>query len=118
MSHENQENRLQVTRRQDGVIVVEGALNQRNAEAFQSALESLNLEPNGEIVLAMFGFDVDDGIGVVTAINALRDLLKRASKLKLIGAPQILCHNLYRVGMLELGHAVELIDMREDEPYG
>jgi hypothetical protein len=118
MSNENQESRLQVTQRPDGAIVVEGALNQHNAEAFQSALESLNLEPNGEIVLAMFGFDIDDGLGVVTAINALRDLLKRASKLKLIGAPQILCHNLYRVGMLELGKAIELIEMREDEAYG
>lgn len=109
---------MQITQRQDGVIVVEGELNHRNAEVFQSALDSLNIEPNGEIVFVMFGFDVDDGIAVVTAINALRDLLKRVSKVKLIGAPQILCHNIYRVGMLETGNDIELIDMREDEPYG
>ncbi len=107
-----------INQRSDGVIVVEGELNHRNVEAFQNALENLTLEPGGEIVFAMSGFDVDDGIAVVTAINALRDLLERVSRLKLLCAPQILCHNFYRLGMLETGGAIELIDMREDEPYG
>lgn len=118
MAPESRESTLQITQRGDGAIVVKGELNYLNAEAFQSALDSLPAEPTGEIVFVMFDFDVDDGIAVVTTINALRDLLKRASKLTLIGAPQILCHNIYRVGMLETGKAIELIDMREDEPYG
>jgi hypothetical protein len=118
MPDEDQEEILKIRQQSDGVIVVEGELNQRNVEAFQSALDGLTLMSGGEIVFVMFGFDVDDGIAVVTAINAFRELLKRVSRLKLIGAPQLLCHNIYRVGMLETGDAVELIDMREDEPYG
>ena len=118
MSNENQEGALQIVRRSDGAIVIEGELNHHNAERFQGALDSLKFEPNSEIVMDLFGFDVDDGLAVVMAINALRDLLKRIRKLTLIGAPQILCHNLYRVGLLDSNNAIELIDMREDEPYG
>jgi anti-anti-sigma regulatory factor len=118
MLYENQESTLQLSRRSDGAIVIEGELDHRNAVDFQGTLESLKVEPNSEIVLELFGFDVEDGIAVVTAINALRDLLKRVSKLTLIGAPQMLCHNLYRVGLLESTSAIELLAMREDEPYG
>jgi anti-anti-sigma regulatory factor len=102
----------------DDLITIEGELNQDNAEAFQQSLESLNIEPDSTIVIDLFDFDVDDGVSVVTAINALRDLLKRVGRVQLIGAPQILCHNIYRVGLLESNTAIELIDMREDEPYG
>jgi anti-anti-sigma regulatory factor len=118
VSNENQQSELQYTKRRDGVIVIEGELNHLNATAFQQALESFNVEPGSPIVLDMFGFDIDDGVSVAIAVNALRDLLKRASKIQLTGAPQILCHNLYRVGLLESNTAIELIDMREDEPYG
>lgn len=99
-------------------MVIEGELDHRNAERFQDALELLRVEPNSKLVFDLFGFDVEDGVGVATAINALRDLLKRVSKLTLIGAPQMLCHNLYRVGLLESSGAIELLAMREDEPYG
>jgi anti-anti-sigma regulatory factor len=99
-------------------MVIEGELNHRNAEVFEQALKSLEVEANGRLVLVMSGFDVDDGIGVATAINGLRDLLKRVDRLQLTGAPQILCHNLYRVGLLDANTKIELLDMRQDEPYG
>jgi anti-anti-sigma regulatory factor len=118
VSNENPQSGLQFSRRQDGAVVIEGELNFGNAEAFEQALTSLNVEANGRLVLDMSGFDVDDGIGVATAINGLRDLLKRVDRLQLTGAPQILAHNLYRVGLLESNSAIELIDMRQDEPYG
>ena len=118
MSREYQQSDWQFTQRDDGAIAIEGELNQFNAESFQAALQSLDVEQNGKMVFDMFGFDVEDGVGVAIAINALRDLLKRVGKLQLLGAPQILCHNLYRVGLLDAHSAIELIDMREDEPYG
>lgn len=118
MANEKQQNDLTITRRNDGAIVIEGELNHLNAEAFQGAVELLRVETGSVIVLDMFAFDVDDGVAIATTINALRDLLKRVKKLKLLGASQILCHNLYRVGMLESNDAIELLEMREDEPYG
>ena len=51
-------------------------------------------------------------------VNALRALRRRCRRLVLVHAPQILAHNLYRVGMLDGEDAVELEAMREDEPYG
>jgi anti-anti-sigma regulatory factor len=117
MPDENHENALQISSRSDGAMVMEGVLSQRNAEDFQSALDSLSVEANGEMTFDLFGFDVEDGVAVATFINALRDLLKRVGRVKLIGAPQILCHNLYRVGLLESNSAIELVAMREDEPY-
>ena len=116
MSNENQQSELQYTKRNDGTIVVEGELNQQNTGTFQQTLELLNIEQDSKIVIDMFGFDVEDGVSVAIAVNALRDLLKRVRQLQLIGAPQILCHNLYRVGLLGPNTAIELIDMREDEP--
>lgn len=118
MPSENQQNKLHFIKREDGAIVIDGEMNQNNAEAFQQTLESLNIEPDSTIVIDMFGFDVDDGVSVAIAINTLRDLLKRVKKVQVIGAPQILGHNIYRVGLLESNTAIELIDMREDEPYG
>jgi hypothetical protein len=102
----------------DDLIIIEGELNHLNAEAFLRSVELLNIEQDSEIVIDMFGFDVEDGVSVATAVNALRDLLKHVSRLQLIGAPQIFCHNLYRVGLLGPNSVIELIDMREDEPYG
>jgi anti-anti-sigma regulatory factor len=118
VSSENPPNELQFTRREAGAIAIEGELTHVNAEAFEKALTTLDVEANGRLVLDMFGFDIDDGVGVATAINALRDLLKRVGRLQLTGAPQILCHNLYRVGLLDANTTIELIDMRQDEPYG
>jgi anti-anti-sigma regulatory factor len=118
LSPENQQNELQFSRREDGAIVIEGELNSGNAEAFEKTMNSLAVESDGKLVLQMFGFDIVDGVGVATAINGLRDLLKRVDRLRLTGAPQILCHNLYRVGLLDAGSRIELIDMRQDEPYG
>jgi hypothetical protein len=115
---ENHQNEMQFTIGADGALVIEGELNHGNADAFEKALETLNVEPNGVLVLDMFGFDIDDGVGVATAINGLRNLLKRVGGLQLRGAPQILCHNLYRVGLLEANTMIELLDMRQDEPYG
>jgi anti-anti-sigma regulatory factor len=118
VSKEEQQNEWRFTKRQDGAIIIEGDLNHENAEAFRQALGLLKAEPDSKTVLDMSGFDVDDGIGVAIAINALRDLLERAGWVQLIGAPQILGHNLYRVGLMGANTTIELIDMREDEPYG
>jgi hypothetical protein len=118
VSNEYQQSELQYTQRDDGTIIIEGELSQGNAAAFQQTLASLNVKPDSKLAFDMFGFDVEDGVSVAIAVNALRDLLKRVSRLQLIGAPQILCHNIYRVGLLGSNTTIELTDMREDEPYG
>jgi anti-anti-sigma regulatory factor len=100
----------------DAAIGIEGELCEANAAAFEAAVATLKVNPEA-VALDMLEFDVEDGIAIATAINAIRQLLSQSKKLKLIAAPQILCHNLYRVGLLELGTRIELVAMREDEPY-
>ena len=70
------------------------------------------------VILDLHGLDIEDGVALATCINSLRELRARTSGLVLRGAPQMLGHNLYRTGMLEGPRAVELIEMRLDEPSG
>lgn len=62
-------------------------------------------------------FDIEDGVAATHAVNAVRLLRSRVSLLQIVGAPQVLAHNLYRTGLLAQG-GIELIAMREDEAYG
>ena len=71
-----------------------------------------------EVLIELYEFDILDGVAATAAVNAVRVLLERCGKVTLIGAPQILAHNLYRVGMLADDGPIRLLDMREDEAYG
>jgi ABC-type transporter Mla MlaB component len=107
---------INIIQHSDAAIGIEGELNQTNAAVFEQQIAALKI--NADVVaLDLIEFDVGDGIAIATAINAIRHLLTQTKKLKLIAAPQILCHNIYRVGLLESGARIELVAMREDEPY-
>jgi|SRR5689334_2760752 len=96
---------------------IEGDLTASNAEAFAGCLLALDPDARGEIRLDLRALDIDDGAALAVAVNVLRQLCERTAKLILIGAPQMLCHNLYRIGLLG-GNHLELVDMRQDEPAG
>ncbi|HKP12299.1 MAG TPA: STAS domain-containing protein [Blastocatellia bacterium] len=94
----------------------EGDVTADNAGEFARQLLALGADAGGEIRLDLRGLDIDDGVAIAVIVNALRQLSSRAAKLILVAAPQMLCHNLYRIGLL--GGRIELVDMREDEPAG
>ncbi|HYP29914.1 MAG TPA: STAS domain-containing protein [Blastocatellia bacterium] len=97
---------------------LEGDLSEANAPEFESLLSSLEVDGRAAFALDLSGLDIGDGVAAATAVSCLRMLRARAGRLTLSGAPQILGHNLYRVGLLEGAGAIELIDMRLDEPSG
>ena len=99
-------------------ILVEGDLREQNASDFESRVRTLVVDPGGSLILDLRGLDIEDGIALATCINSLRELRARVNVLVLRGAPQMLGHNLYRTGMLEGPGAVEMVDMRLDEPSG
>lgn len=107
-----------VEREGDEIVIVEGDLNADNAAQFERRLRALNAESNRAVKLDLSGLDIDDGVALATALNSLRELRGRSARIILVGAPQMLGHNLYRVGLLDGAGAVELIDMRLDEPTG
>ncbi|HKP85362.1 MAG TPA: STAS domain-containing protein [Blastocatellia bacterium] len=106
-----------IERRPGGGIVIEGELTESNAEEFERQIKALTSEARREITIDLYGLDIDDGVALATAINSLRLLRARAARIVLEGAPQMLGHNLYRVGLLG-DDRIELIDMRKDEPGG
>jgi anti-anti-sigma factor len=98
-----------------GTLVVEGDLEADSAGQFESLIAGVETRPTAEVVLDLSGLDIDDGFALATVVNSLRGLRRRAGRLILRGAPQILGHNLYRAGLLG---EIELVDMRKDEPGG
>ena len=110
---------LQVIERGPGEsVMIEGELTEANAKEFEQRMSLLVADSNSEVTLELYGLDIDDGVALATAINSLRQLRARAARIILKGAPQMLCHNLYRIGLLDNSGAIELVDMRLDEPSG
>ena len=117
----NAENNLSAVRfaaADEGSISLVGDLNEQNASAFSAEATKLAVGARRSITLNLCSFDIDDGVALATCINVLRDLRAMVHKLVLRGAPQMLGHNLYRAGMLDGSRAIELVDMRLDEPSG
>ena len=109
-------NGLNLLRPPERPASIEGDLTAANAGELGALLRALHLDAEGRIELDLSGLEIEGGAATVAAVNALRELSARASKVVLIAAPQMLCHNLYRIGLLE-GN-VELREMRQDEPAG
>ena len=114
----NREPDFRVIERMAGeAVTVEGELTEANAEEFERRMNEIFQKSQREITIDLYGLDIDDGVALATFINSLRRLRARNTRLILKGAPQMLGHNLYRVGLLD-DDAITLIDMRLDEPSG
>ncbi len=101
----------------ENLLVIEGELNRHNAADFEMRMRAQPVAL-GDLSLDLHGLEIADGPAVTSAINVLRALLGRAARVVVHGAPQVLGHNLYRVGLLAADGPVELLDMRNDEAYG
>lgn len=106
---------------EDNRISIEGELTEANAPEFERRFQEFATQAipeTAERVLEIPRLDIVDSVALVTALNAIRLLRARSSALVIIGAPQMLGHNLYRAGMLDGSAAVQLVEMRLDEPTG
>jgi hypothetical protein len=99
----------------DTALSISGDLDASGITRFEAEIAALPLLPD-PLRLDLSGFDISDGLAAVAAVDAMRGLA-RGRRLVLLGAPQLLAHNLYRVGDLEGGSLV-LEATRQDEPYG
>jgi anti-anti-sigma regulatory factor len=97
-------------------IKIEGEVSRSNIAEFERKLRSVQVEHGRAVALDLSGLDIEDSFALSAVINGLRDLCNRAGGLVLVGAPQMLGHNLYRVGLLGGPCAIKLVDMRQDEP--
>src|ERR1044071_4890873 len=98
----NREPDFRVIERMAGeAVIIEGELTEANAEEFERQMNELVRELGQQITLDLYGLDIDDGVALATFINSIRRLLACNTRLVLKGAPQMLGHNLYRVGLLD-----------------
>lgn len=107
---------VRVVRRKDedaDVLTISGELNDDNADVLAVLLR--DCRQVGLVDLSEL--DINGASAALEAVGAVRELLSGLGTLKLFHCPQILAHTLYRVGLLE-GGTLELVDPRQEEPYG
>lgn len=59
----------------------------------------------------------DAGLAVARWVDDLRALAREHGLIRVLACPQMLAHTLYKAGLLRDGR-IELVDVREEEPYG
>jgi len=79
--------------------------------------EAFEADPgrNGPAELMMEETELIDGLSVTRMVDAVRLLVSRHERVRLIRSPQMLAHSFYRLGMLTEGTRLELVEPREEE---
>lgn len=96
-------------------VVIKGELDSRNYAHVRRAFAG-PAHRGRQLVLDFTQLDIESGEVLAQLVDDLRQLRKAVASLTLTGAPQMLCHNLYRVGALEGELRIKLVEMRHDEP--
>jgi anti-anti-sigma regulatory factor len=96
-------------------IVIKGEINSHNWVDVRRALAKPAFRGQ-QLVMDLGQLEIEGGEVLTELVDGLRRLRKTVASLTLTGAPQMLCHNLYRVGALAGSDRIGLIDMRQDEP--
>lgn len=106
-----------VTITADGRCVrLSGTLSHDTAGTLRKKLD--RWRPAGAVELDLTELEITDASGVLASVDAIRALAAARERIVIRGAPLLLGHNLYRAGLLERDSGLELVAMREDEPYG
>jgi anti-anti-sigma regulatory factor len=96
-------------------VVIKGELDSQNYAYVRRAFAK-PAHRGQKLVLDLTQLDIESGEVLAELVDDLRQLRKAVASLTLAGAPQMLCHNLYRVGALDGALRIELVEMRQDEP--
>ncbi|MEJ2060005.1 MAG: hypothetical protein P8Y64_05890 [Gammaproteobacteria bacterium] len=94
-----------------------GELNAQNAAPALASLHATAAESD-VLTLELLDLDVEDARALGLLVDCLRVMSMNRAHLVLLHAPQVLAHVLYRTALLEGDARIELVDPREEEPYG
>lgn len=110
------EHHLTFISRPDG-WAIEGELDRLTGASLRAWCEPIEAvaEPR---TLELAGLEIPDADGIAVAIEVIRQLLLRTPFLTIAHAPHLLAHTLYRLGILEPGGRLSLLEPRQEEPYG
>ncbi|MEC7948118.1 MAG: hypothetical protein VX265_11165 [Myxococcota bacterium] len=92
-------------------LVVDGALDAGAAAALDGPLRAAWAGRGARNTLVLTDMDLEDGIANALLVDLVRALRDMAGALRLVGAPQMLAHVLYKVGDLEDAR-ITLVDPR------
>ena len=70
-----------------------------------------------EVQFQLDGLDISDGAAMAGFTRLLADVLGSGRRLTLLEPPQLVVHNLYRIGK-HPHPLLKVVDMREEEAYG
>ena len=101
---------------QSHTLTLSGVADAQGAAQLEAAVGRLVL-PAGPLTVELGALDIADGLAAVALVNIVRRIA-RERHVTLCEAPQLLGHNLYRVGALDAGGPIALRALRDDEPYG
>jgi ABC-type transporter Mla MlaB component len=94
-------------------LILSGVLQAGELAEQRRELERVSSE--GPLEIEMGGLDIEDGASMSFLASWIKRLLRRNTEVAVIGAPQLLIHNLYRIGYHP--HAgLHVREMRRDEP--
>lgn len=96
-------------------LVLRGSLDATTIPSLMAAVDRLSLPLSLSLELAEF--DLADSAAAVAMVGLVRRLAL-GRRVTLCNAPQLLAHNLYRVGALGIDSSIVLRTPREEEPYG
>ena len=99
------------------VIILEGILACTTAASLEGLVAHLLQKAPGPAALDLTDLDIEDTDGMLALVDFLRARQQAGIALTLIGAPQALGHNLYRMRIMEGPNPIRLVDMRHDEPF-
>ena len=93
-----------------------GDLTVHHVDTLRTQLEHCSYTTHVKIELD--ALDIDDAIAVTELLNLIRETLPKVASLTLFRAPQTLAHDLYRAHLLRPDIPLELVEPREELPYG
>lgn len=100
-----------------GWVQVTGDLDSAECNCLQAFWDCHVPDDLAKLELDLAELDSMDGESVAVMVNLIRQAVDGGAAVRVVRAPQMLAHTLYKIGML-IPTGVELVEPRVEEPYG
>jgi anti-anti-sigma regulatory factor len=95
-------------------LSLKGVVDADVAALFLEELASLSTS-DAPITIDMRQAELEDATLIGALVDQIRQAALRSGRVQLLEPPQVLAHNLYRVGALEGDSTIQLVDPRESD---
>lgn len=94
-------------------LTLKGVVDADVAALFLEELASLG-RSDAPVTIDMRDAELQDATLIGALVDQIRQAAARAGRVQLLEPPQVLAHNLYRVGALEGDSTIQLVDPRDE----